>query len=406
MKKILVASLVVVSLFAIRYSLSAAVKVAPYYSLQLAEGVFVPSVGDWNFSINLLNDLGVMIKPEGKHSFVGFYELKYTGPGLKREEGEKFTDRATDHLVVVRDNYNIMPNYFLKSQIDYMKEYKRTGSNEVWGGGLYDFSRLGGLVSLEKKFSDKLYSSISLQYHFLNFPNYTDILAEYQAGGENTESSTGKQNHSVYQAGISLNYKTNCFTTDVIFQNYTKQKVAVETVQSNGTYYSSDLQKDAVINFKVRRDESLWKRVLLSPEVSYRIKNSNQNYLHFTSTSIATTQVPTYFANYYNYNQFALSAPVSFVLQEKWEISAVPEFDIKSYTKRPPQDDDGNFLTDDRQKNKQFIITYAATFKPNAVTRTTLFYTFQHQASNMEFEKYLPYNYTGNYFGIKFAYTY
>ncbi|PKM92894.1 MAG: hypothetical protein CVU80_00950 [Elusimicrobia bacterium HGW-Elusimicrobia-4] len=384
--------------------LYAEVKVAPYYSLQFAEGAFIPNVGEWNFSVNLLSDLGVIVKPEGKHSYVGFYELKYTGPGLKRQEGEKFTDRTMDHLVVLRHNYKIWENYFLKSQFDYMKEYKRTGSNEIWGTGLYDFSRLGGLVSFEKKFSDELSSNISLQYHFLNFPNYTDLLAEYQAGGENIESSTGKQNHALYQPGFSVNYKANHFTTDIIFQNYTKQKVAVERIQLDGTYYSSDLQKDTIISFSLSHSENLWKKILFSPEISYKIKNSNQNYLHFAS--IESTETPSYFADYYDYNQFTFSFPVSFILQEKWEVSTSPEFDFKSYTKRPPQDDEGNFLTNKKQRNNQFILTSGVTFKPNSVTRTTVFYTFQNQSSNMKFERYLPYNYTGNYFGIKFEYTY
>ncbi|MFA5779530.1 MAG: hypothetical protein WC947_05300 [Elusimicrobiota bacterium] len=404
MKKIIYFLLTHLLAYSLTHCLYAEVKVAPYYSLQFAEGAFVPNVGEWNFSVNLLSDFGVIVKPEGKHSYVGFYELKYTGPGLKRQEGEKFTDRTMDHLVVLRHNYNIFENYFLKSQVDYMKEYKRTGSNEVWGTGLYDFSRLGGLVFFEKKFSDELSSNISLQYHFLNFPNYTDLLAEYQAGGENIESSTGKQNHSLYQTGFSVDYKANHFTTDVFFQNYTKQKIAVKTVQPDGTYYSSDLQKDTIISFSIRHDENLWERVLFSPEISYKIKNSNQNYLRFTS--IGSTETPSYFADYYDYNQFTFSFPVSFILQEKWEVSTGPEFDIKTYTKRPPQNDDGNFLISKRQKNHQFILNSGITFKPNAVTRTTVFYVFQNQTSNMEFEKYLPYNYTGNYFGIKFEYTY
>ncbi|MFH1541424.1 MAG: hypothetical protein ABID79_06245 [Elusimicrobiota bacterium] len=382
-----------------------AVKVSPYYSLQFTEGVFIPSAGEWNFSINLLNDLGVMIKPKNKHSYVGFYELKYTGPGLKRQEGEKFTDRTMDHLAVLRHSYNISESYFLKSQVDYMKEYKRTGSNEIWGTGLYDFARIGGLVSFEKKFSSKLCSSISLQYHFLNFPNYTDLLAEYQtASSENVESSTGKQNHSLYQTGFSVNYKANRFASDIIFQNYTKQKVAAESVQPDGTYYSSNLQKDAIINFSIRHDKNLWERVLLMPAISYKIKNSNQNYLHFTS--VGSTETPSYFADHYSYNEITLSLPISLVLHKKWEISTSGEFDIKSYTKRPPQNDDGSFLTSKRQKNNQFILSSGITFKPNEITRTTIFYVFQNQSSNMKLEKYLPYNYTANYFGIKFEYTY
>lgn len=383
--------------------LYAEIKVAPYYTLQFTEGAFVPNVGEWNFSVNLLSDIGVIVKPEGKHSFVGFYELKYTGPGLKRQEGEKFTDRTMDHITVIRHTYNIKEDYFLKSQLDYMKEYKRTGSNEVWGTGLYDFGRLGGLVSLGRKFSDELSASVSGQYHFLNFPNYTDLLAEFQAGAGSAESSAGKQNHSLYQTGLSVDYILNRISVDLIFQNYTKQKVVMNTVQSDGTYYSSDLQKDIIVNLSVSRREKLWEKLSYSPTLSYKIKNSNQNYQHFET--VGATVPVSYFADYYDYNQFVISVPVVFNLGEKWEVSTGPEFDIKTYTKRPPRNSDGNFLTK-KQRNNMFVLSSGFTFKPNAVTRTTLFYVFQNQTSNMEFEKYLPYNYTANYFGIKFEYTY
>lgn len=389
--------------YSLTHCLYAEIKVAPYYSLQFAEGVFVPNVGEWNFSINLLSDIGVIVKPEGKHSYVGFYELKYTGPGLKRQEGEKFTDRTMDHIAVIRHTYNIKEDYFLKSQIDYMKEYKRTGSNEVWGTGLYDFGRLGGLVSFGRKFSDELSASVSGQYHFLNFPNYTDLLAEFQAGAENVESSAGKQNHSLYQAGFSVDYILNRFSLDLIFQNYSKQKIVMNSVQSDGTYYSSDLQKDIIASISAIRRQELWERISLEPTLSYKIKNSNQNYQHFET--VGATVPVRYFADYYDYNQFVFSVPAAFTLGEKWEISSTPEFDIKTYTKRPSRTSDGSFLGR-KQKNNLFILSSGFTFKPNAVTRTTLFYVFQNQNSNMEFEKYLPYNYTANYFGIKFEYTY
>ena len=385
--------------------LLAEIKVAPYYSLQFIEGAFIPNIGEWNFSINLLSDLGVIVKPQGsKHSFVGFYELKYMGPGLRSQEGEKFTDRAMDHMLVFRHTYNISEIYFLKSQIDYMKEYKRTGTNEVWGTGLYDFSRTGGLVSFGRKFSDKLSVAITEQYHFLDFPNYTDLFAEFQSGGENLESSTGKQNHRLYQTGVSVDYYANRITFDIILQNYIKQKVAVETVQLDGTYYSSALQKDTIITFADGYKQKLFEdKVDIEPTLSYKIKSSNQNYLHFKT--VGSTETPTYYSDYYSYNELSFSVPLAFMLGEKWEVSSSPLFSIKTYSKRQTRDGDGNY-TNEKQKNNLFLLNSGFTFKPNAVTRTTLFYVFQVQSSNMKFEKYLPYNYSASYIGIKFDYSY
>ena len=46
--------------------------IVPYYNFQLTEGVFVPSRGDWAFSVDLLNNIGVIVRPVSRHSVVGF----------------------------------------------------------------------------------------------------------------------------------------------------------------------------------------------------------------------------------------------------------------------------------------------------------------------------------------------
>jgi hypothetical protein len=353
--------------------------------------------------MNLANDIGVMVQLSPAHRLVGFYELKYTGPGLRREEGEKFTDRAMDHILILRHHYALSPVYTLKSQIDYMTEYKRTGSNEVWGTGLYDFARCGGAAYLSRKFSPVLSAEVSLQMHVLDFPNYTDILAEFQAAGESTESSTGKQNQAVYQVGGSLTYGRSKLTLDYSLTNYHKQKVIVETVQADGTYYSGTLQQDRSFSVDMQYDMSFWQQLAVSPQVRFKTKVSNQNYQHFTT---ASSTVPVqYIGNYYDYSQITLSLPISLHLTSRWEFLVTPEWEQKYYAHRPPRDAE-NLFTSGTQQNNLFMLTLGFAYKPNAVTKTTFFFISQQQSSNMLFEKYLPYNYIGNFFGINFHYTY
>jgi len=384
-------------------NLYAEMKLAPYYSLQLTEGAFVPSIGGWNFSMDVLTDLGVIAKPSESHSIVGFYELKYVGPGLKRQEGEKFTDRAMDHLGVFRYTYKFGGDYFIKPQFDYMKEYKRTGSNEAWGTGLYDFDRTGGMLTIGREFPGNAIVSLSGQYHLMDFPNYTDLLAEFQAGGGAAESSVGKQNHKLIQTGITVDIGASRLSYDIIFQNYIKQKVAVNSLQADKTYYSADLQKDVLTNISASRGQE-WGIVHFDPSLYYKTKRSNQNYLHFTAVN--STETPKYFGKYYDYDEIGFTVPVALMIGKSWEFSATPEWAYKLYKSRNPQDEAGQFLTDEKERNDLFILSTGFTVKPNAITRTTFFYTFQNQKSNMRFEKYLPYNYTGNFGGIKFEYTF
>jgi|AGTN01.2.fsa_nt_gi hypothetical protein len=382
--------------------LFAEVKIAPYYSLTLREGAAMPNRGDWMFDLNLTNDMGLIVQPSEAHRFFGFYELKYDGPGLKRQEGEKFTDRAIDHVVVLRHHYTFGGNYTLKSQLDYMKELKRTGTNEVWGKGLYDFDRVGLGLTLERAFDSGFSAGITQELHTLSFPNYTDLLSEIRAG-DSAESSTGKQNHNVSRTGLSVSYGATRLNVDITLMSYLKQKVISASVQPGGSYYSNTLQQDTIFQIGVRHDRRLGKVLVFSPQASLKLKSSNQNYQHF---DVATATVPVrYVADYYDYTQYSVGAPVSLFLSKRWEFYVSPEWEWKMYAHRPPMDAQNNFLSG-TQANNLFIFSSGLTLRSSEVTSTTFFYAYQSQSSNMKFEKYFPYNYSGSYFGINFNYTY
>jgi hypothetical protein len=54
----------------------------------------------------------------------------------------------------------------------------------------------------------------------------------------------------------------------------------------------------------------------------------------------------------------------------------------------------------------QSTVSVGFSHRTSAVTRTNFSYAFQQQTSNMNFEKYVPYNYTVQYFGVGLQYTY
>lgn len=396
-------SLSIIAVFLVYSAASGAVKFVPYYSLDVLEGVSVPSVGDWALSLNMVNDVGLMAKIDDENKLVGFYELKYTGPGFRKEEGEQFTDRTMDHVFVLRDQHDLRDDITLETQVDFMDEFKRTGANEVWGQGLYDFERVGIGFFINQKFSDKLSINTSLQYHTMAFPNYTDLLAEYQAGGADIASSAGKQNHVEIQADAAVTYGQNTGTFEILLMDYSKQKVIAGSVQPDGTYYSGDLQQDSLITLGASRNQKLGEKVFLVPSLEYKLKNSNQNYQYFT-TSVSSVPVE-FFSNFYAYNELDFTVPATVIIGAKWEYFLNFEWDLRDYVSRPPQDTNGNFISG-REDNTLFIWGTGFTYKPNTVTRTTLFYQYQSESSTMKFEKYFPYNYDGHFFGINFNYSY
>lgn len=385
------------------YSLLTAVSFVPYYDFQFSQGVTIPSRGDWSFSISLINDIGLITKLHQKHALIGFYELKYLGPGLKRQEGERFTDRYMDNIFVLRHQWYYLQNLTFRTQLDYQKQNYRSGANEAWGYGLYDYNRYGGLIGVEKVFNKFTLETI-LRYYFLDFPNYTDLLKEFQAGATEVESEAGKQNHHLIQLLGNVTYKENKFIASFTFQAYTKQKIITNTVQPNGTYYSADLQRDIIIGLGVERIQPIISKLVSVPTVTFKHRASNQNYQHFTT---AGSTIPvSYQAKYYDYSQIILGTSFIYSLSEKWQFLVVPEIDYKVYLNRPPRDKENNFIEGEKQNNLLLLLTLGFNKRRSDTSITTFFYTYQQQTSNMKFEKYLPYNYSGHFIGLKYSLKY
>jgi hypothetical protein len=380
------------------------IEMAPYYNYQFAEGVSVSPDGDLGFLVNLSNDIGTIIKPFEEHRFIGFYSLKYQGPGLKKQEGREFSERYLDHLFVGRHHWHLDGNTVLKSQADILMEKRRSGTNESWEKGLYNFNRYGGSAILDRNIIKDLDTSFSFGYHFLTFPNYTDMLAEIRSGATDPSASEGKQNHHIFQIGTKGVYSNNAVSLGLFQQFYTKQKVAVDDVQSNGTYYSSEKQRDMTITLDAARQETLSEKTAIAPQLTFMYKNSNQNYQHFEEAT-STTPVR-FFSDFYDYTELTAGIPFSFAFNKKWSFIFSPELNFRYYIHRPPRDADGDFLFSKKQQRLLGIYTIGFKNRTGESSSSLLFFTFQHQSSNMKFERYITYNYTGFSAGIKFQMEY
>ncbi|MFN3967211.1 MAG: hypothetical protein ACK4JE_05900, partial [Endomicrobiia bacterium] len=269
--------------------------------------------------------------------------------------------------------------------------------------GLYDYNRIGGLIGTEKEF-EKFKLGGSIDYHYLEFPNYTDLLKEFQSATTEAETEAGMQNHNIIQIRGDILYGLNKLNLGFALQSYTKQKVITDKVQSDGTYYSDTLQKDIIISLSAERTQKISEKIVLTPNISLKIRDSNQNYLHFES---AGSTIPvSYQSNYYDYTQIVLSLPVSFGLSKKWDFVFSPEFDYKFYSDRQPRDVDNQFIEGEKQTIFLTLLTFGFLKKATEVSSLSIFYTYQTQSSNMKFEKYLPYNYDGHFIGLKYAITY
>ncbi|MFH1414670.1 MAG: hypothetical protein ABIH89_01120 [Elusimicrobiota bacterium] len=381
---------------------NARMKLAPYYNYKFIEGVSVSPTGDFGFLVNLSNDIGLIVQPVEKHTFIGFYSLKYQGPGLKEQEGREFSERYLDHMFVGRHHWTLPDGTVLKTQYDMIFEARRSGTNETWDNGLYNFNRYGGTASFSKMIG-KVEITPAFKYHYMTFPNYTDMLAELRSGAD-ASASEGKQNHHIIEVGGQAKYKENAGKLNVAQQLYTKQKVAVDTVQDDGTYYSSEGQKDLTVTISAKREQELSPISVLIPEVTFVLKDSNQNYQHFTD--VTSTSPVSFHADYNDYMDISFAVPVSLGLSKKWSLIFSPSLSYKKYMKRNARAEDGSFYQDKKQTRMLSIYTLGFRNQIGESSSSMMFVTYQTQASNMEYEKYVAYNYSGYSLGLKFQLEY
>jgi len=370
------------------------IKWLPYYAFNLSEGVYIPSVGKWGISTNLSNDIGFIIKPSKKHTALIFYELKYVGPGLKRQEGEKFEQRNMGHLLMGQYNFEYSKDLIFKTRLSYVTDWWRSGTNELWGYGLYDSTRLGISEDIEWKL-DKLSLIGQVGFSQIKFPNYTSLIEEFQAGAE--ETTGGKQDNNLLQLGLKAKYYGHIIGLNFNNQTYLNQKVLEET----GTY-SDKKQNDLLIELSYNKEElKIFWLLWSSPLISLKFKDSNQGYLHFKSI----TSTPTFVADFYDYTKISFSFPINLSITKTKYISFVPEYEITTYV-RNRRDENNDFVPGEKHITNLTLMSFAYTSHPDESRKVTLFYTLQTQTSTTKFDKYFPYNYTGNYFGISYSYSF
>ncbi len=377
--------------------------IAPYYSFQFSEGMAFPAISsgsvssDWFFASNLVNDAGFILKPSERYSLMVFYELKYTGPGLERQEGRVFSEKTIDHIMFGQLQIGITDRLKLKVVRNYMTELQRSGTDEEWTTGMYNFNRTGTDIRMELSNVLGGYKfSMGLQRNYLSFPNYFNPIIQAQMGAAFSEAG-GFQDQIAYAGVISLTGKNLRITWKHEIQDYEKQKV----ICSSGTYSDTLLQQDksSALNISAR----LGRRFSVSPVLILKKKSSNQNYLHFEDFLDIS---PDFQAEYYNYIQGSISTVVRWRIFPELELFCVPRYDRRLYTSRNPRDVNNIFLTRSHQRNNAIIVSGGFTRFYDKVSSCSVYYTYVKQESNMKYEKYTPYNYTGQYFGIRFNFTF
>lgn len=370
----------------------------PYFDMTLSQAAFLPSEGNIFSGGNINTQVGLLSKITQADRLFALYNFNYSGQGFAPQDSKQFTDRSMGHGFTFEYRRNVIDRLRVRPGVAFNTEYRRSGANEVWKNGLYNMNSSGGQLAADYIFDEEKNGYVTLQYLFrsIKFPNYTDLLSEFQNAGNAAETSGGLQDQTMGQ--VSLRPSWNKFFGGLTYtvQNYKNQKV----VAASGVY--GDIkQKDTDTMLDFGFHHSLW-ILEIYPVVSYTMHESNQNFMKY---KFLGDTAPEFASGYYNFKEMNLSVPVDLNITSKWAIGGAMNIQRRAYDKRYARNADNNFTTS-KQVNTMTTLTGSIRKRINEVAMVRLFGSVIVAASNNKFERYLPYNYNGNSFGVAYSLSY
>lgn len=371
----------------------------PYFDAHMAQGAFLPSKGDFFTGADVGANVGLLTKLTEKHSVFGMYALGFAGQGFRFQDTEEFASKSLSHAFNFEHRWQLRPTLRIRPGIAYSKNFTRTAAGEIWGEGLYDSKSIGGQLAVDYMF-DLLGEQTVVTGQWLlrdiDFPNYTDIIREFQGLSANSELAGGLKDSKLNELSVFVVRGKAFARMRYQIQSFDNEKV----VESTGLY-GGTAQKDKKFMLGGGIEARLWIFEAV-PEINLAWHRSNQNFLLFQSV---TDPSPQFAANYYDYNELTLGLPVYMNLTKKWALSGGLDYQRRSYGSRLARSAQNQF-TGDTQANNMITLTAGFRKKVNDVSALTLTYSSVVASSNNKFERYLPYNYTGQGIALGYSLTY
>jgi len=412
MKKLILSAVIAASLAG---RLSAAVAedskiFTPFFDMTLTEAGYLPSEGNIFSGGNINTQVGLLAKAGRNESFFGLYNFNYSGAGFTPQDSKQFTDRSMAHSFNIEYRRKLGEKFRVRPGVSLSRDYSRTGANEAWKNGLYNMNSTGLQLAGDYMFDFEKNGIVTLTYlnKFIKFPNFTDLLREFQDPANTASANGGLQDQTLKQ--VSLRPSWNNFFGGFTYtqQNFKNQKV----VEAATGVYGDTKQLDKTTTIDAGFHHSLWVFEMY-PMVSYSMHRSNQNFLRYkflgavaTADLLAGDAPVTLVAKNYDYNETTLSIPVDLNVTSKWALGGAMNITSRVYTDRPKRDSNNNYISGTKQKNLMSTLTGSIRKRINDVAMVRLFYSLVVASSNNKFEKYMPYNYTGNTFGLSYQLSY
>lgn len=370
----------------------------PFFDMTLTEAGYLPSEGNIFSGGNINTQVGLLSKITQKDHLFALYNFNYAGPGFAPQDSRQFTDRSMSHGFNFEYRRFLTDDLRIRPGVSIATEYRRTGANEAWENGLYNMDSKGGQLALDYSLNAEKNGYVTAQvlYRSVKFPNYTDLLREFQNAGNTAETSGGLQDQTMTQFSLRPNWGRFFGGITYTMQDFKNQHV----VGASGVYEDGK-QEDRTTALDFGFHQKLW-IFELYPMISYSVHTSNQNFMLYKFLGDTS---PQFSEGYYDYTELAFSVPLDLNITSKWAIGGSLNVTKRSYDKRKARDAANNF-TGSAQENTMSTLTGSIRKRINEVAMVRLFYSLVVASSNNKFEQYMPYNYTGNSFGVAYQLSY
>ena len=381
----------------------------PYFDMTLNEAAYMPSVGNIFSGGNINTQVGLLSKITPKDQLFGLYNFNYSGQGFTPQDSKQFTDRSMAHSFTFEYRRNLGEKFRVRPGVAFTHDYSRTGANEAWKNGLYNMNTSGLQLAGDYTFDFEKNGVVSLTYlaKAVKFPNYTDLLREFQNPSQTAHVNGGLQDQGIKQVTLRPAWGKWFGGLTYTLQDYDNQKV----VEHTGAYGDTKQQdKTTMVDFGFHH--TLW-IFELYPMVSYSMHSSNQNFMRYKSLGATPTSdlldgsAPvTFVAKNYDYKEITLSVPLDLNITGKWAIGGAFNMTSRTYTDRLRRDSDNNYVAGEKQKNLMSTLTGSIRKRINDTAMWRLYYALTVAGSNNKFEQYMPNNYTGNTLGLSYQLSY
>lgn len=371
----------------------------PYFDMSLTEAGYLPSNGNIFSGALIDTRAGFLLNLAEKHGLFVLYSFNYSGPGFSPQDTKQFTDRSMTHSFNMEYRYKISGKLRVRPAFNFGNSYRRMGTNEAWKNGLYNNKNTGGQLSLDYAFDadNGGNATFSILSRSIKFPNYTDLLLEFQNPGAAAEAGGGLYDQTMTQYSLRPSWYNFFGGISLTSQKYKKQKV----IDSSGSYGSSK-QKDTDTSMDIGMKQRLW-IFELYPSLVYTVHSSNQNFMRYKS-SVDTS--PVFVKDAYSYKEMSFILPLDLNVTSKWAIGGSLSTAKRTYDSRPPRDSNNDYAAGKKQDNTFTTATVSIKKMINEAAYVRLFYSITKASSNNKFEAYMPYNYTGSSFGLTYGITY